>query len=189
MDSNDERDPKLARTAQFATFATLGVIGTAQDLVSRIRGNVEGVDPELIAEETLCLIATTTARAATAGLQAETTVLQAVLPYILELPYMYRDYLVAGAIIREDDTSLLNEAEAVYQRLEKKMSFYTTHFPEGNFPSEEELTEKMELWMGRVSPPGLSEPPEVRLKKLRLVPPLLTQLKLVLAFGRRGQMG
>ena len=179
-----DQDSQLARAAQFATFATLGAIGTTQDIVGDVLGSIEGADADLVAEETLCLIAVTTARAAAVGLQSEKEIADAVLPSLLELPFTYRDYLVAGAILRDEDTSLLDKGEAVYKRLEKKQTFYKTQFREGAFPGEEVLKDKMELWMGRVSPPGLPEAPGERLQKLGLVAPLLTQMKLVLAFGR-----
>jgi hypothetical protein len=45
----------------------------------------------------------------------------------------------------------------------------------------------MELWMGRVSPPKLPETPQERLESLGLVDPTVAHLKLVLAYGRRGE--
>ncbi len=175
-----------ARVAQFSTFATLGAIGTAQDLIARVLAGVDDAEPDLVAEETLCMVATATARAASAGLQAEKVISEAVIPYLLELPYTYRDYLVAGAILRDEDSSMLKDGQAVYARLESKLAFYAVQFPEGKYPSQHALVDKMELWMGRVSPPGLPESPGVRMKKLDLLTPLLTQVKLVLAFGKSG---
>ena len=42
----------------------------------------------------------------------------------------------------------------------------------------------MGLWMGRISPPRLPEPPMDRLHRLGGIPILLTHVKLVLAFAR-----
>jgi hypothetical protein len=76
--------------------------------------------------------------------------------------------------------------EQVRERLQNKRSFYTTHLPEGQFPGPHALEDKMELWMGRVSPPGLQESPQTRLQELGLVDSTVAHLKLILAYGRRG---
>lgn len=182
-------DPLAQRVARFTTFATLGALGATQDLARVALGSLGEADPDLVAEETLALVATATARAAQVGLQAEPDVASAAVPALLDLPFTYRDYLVGGAMIAQRDPSLLDTNEAVYQRLQRKQRFYTTHLPEGQFPGEAALTDKMGLWMGRISPPGLPETPTDRLAKLGLVPTLLTHLKLVLAFGRQGTPG
>lgn len=178
-----------ALTAQFTAFTTLGVLGATQDLARISLSSLDGADPELVAEETLCLVATATARAAEVGLRAAPDVAVAAVPALLDLPFTYRDYLVGGAIIAQDDATLLDANEEVHQRLQRKRQFYTVHFPPDQFPGERTLSEKMGLWMGRISPPKLPETPTERLTKLDLVPTLLTHLKLVLAFGRRGVRG
>lgn len=178
----------MQRVARFTSFATLGTIGTTQEVAGTVLGSVEGADPELVAEETLCLVATATARAAEVGLKEEAEIAEALLPSLLDLPYTYRDYLVGGSVIVQGDASLLDQNRAVYQRLQKKMSFYTVHLPEGQFPGPRKLADKMGLWMGRISPPGLPESPTERLEKLQLVEALTTHLKLILAFGRQGQI-
>ncbi len=176
---------QLERVAAFATFATLGALGTTQDLARTILGSLDGADQELVAEETLCLVATTTARAAEVGLREAPDLSTAVVPSLLELPFTYRDYLIGEAMLTSHDTSLADGSEEVYQRLTRKQEFYTAHFPQNQFPGEHALGEKMALWMGRVSPPKLPEAPQERLEKLDLVPRLLTHLKLILASGRR----
>lgn len=180
----------LDRVAQVVAFTTVGVLGTTQDVTHALLddiGQMEGADPELIAEETLCLVATATARAAQVGLQSEPEHAAAVRAALLELPYTYRDYLIGSAMVAEQDAALAEMSEAIYQRLQRKMQFYTAHFPEGQFPGAHALTDKMALWMGRVSPPKLPESPQERLAKLDLVDGVLTHLKLVLAFGRQGR--
>jgi hypothetical protein len=174
----------LSFAARCAAFATLGTLSTTQVLVHTILGAVEGAEPELVAEETLCLTATATARAAEVGLREKPEVRQAVVPVLLDLPFAYRDYLVGGALL-EGASALVDAGEAAYGRLERKRAFYTVHLPAGQFPAERLLTDKMGLWMGRVSPPRLPETPTERLGRLDAVATLLAHLKLVLAFGRQ----
>lgn len=187
MDEQKERAPAQKRGVQFTAFATLGVIGTTQDLSRQVLSNIDGADPELVAEETLCLVATASARAAQVGLREHPELAETVVPVLLDLPFSYRDYLVGGAVLMEKDTSLLDANEEVYRRLTRKQEFYTVQLPSGQFPGEHVLNDKMELWMGRISPPKLPTSPEERLHELNLVATLLTHLKLVLAFGRRGE--
>jgi len=170
---------------RFVAFATLGLVATTHELAQAALAGIEGADPELVAEETLCLAATATARAAEVGLRGTPPLAQAVVPALLDLPYVYRDYLVGGAIIRQQDPSLLDADEQVYQRLRRKQAFYAVHLPPDQFPGPRLLTDKMGLWMGRISPPRLPEPPAERLQRLDCVTTLLTHLKLVLAFARR----
>lgn len=187
MEEQQRQDSIEQRAVQFTAFATLGILGTTQDLAQTVLASVEEADPELVAEETLCLVATASARAAAVGLREAPELAEVVLPTLLDLPFTYRDYLVGGAVIEQKDTSLLDANEEVYRRLQHKQEFYKVHLPENTFPGEHALKEKMELWMGRVSPPRLPESPQERLEKLDLVPALVTHLKLILAFGRRGQ--
>lgn len=182
--------PSPDRAAQIAAFTTVGVLSTTQDLTHALLGDIgdmEGTDPELVAEETLCLVATATARAAQVGLQAEPAHATVAHDTLLNLPYTYRDYLIGSAMVAEQDASLAEMSDAIYERLQRKMQFYTTHLPADQFPGPRALADKMALWMGRVSPPKLPESPQERLDKLGLVDVLTTHTKLVLAFGRRGE--
>ena len=181
-ESNPE--PFSGRAARFTAFATLGLVGVTHELAGAALAGIDGADPELVAEETLCLAATATARAAEVGLRAEPALAQTVVPVLLDLPFTYRDYLVGGAMIAQQDATLRDAAEAVYGRLERKQAFYTAHLPPNQFPGERLLTDKMGLWMGRISPPRLPEPPMDRLQRLGSVETLLTHLKLVLVFAR-----
>lgn len=190
MSASSEPAPDRAaqRTARVVLFATLGVQGVVQDLIRLVFesvGGIDGADPELIAEETLCLVATATARAAEVGLQDEPAVAAPVASALLDLPYTYHDYLIGGAILVQGDAALLEKNQAVYARLRRKQTFYDAHLPAGRFPGEHALNDKLELWMGRVSPPGLPESPRDRLARLEVLPTLLTHLRLVLAFGRK----
>ena len=190
MASDAPSPPSLDRVAGFTAFATVGALGLTQDLTHAVLdsiGDMEGADPELVAEETLCLVATATARAAEVGLQDEPEHAPAIVQTLLDLPFTYRDYLIGKAMIAEENRDLSEVGEQVRERLQGKREFYTTHLPEGQFPGPRALSDKMELWMGRVSPPKLPETPQERLESLGLVDPTVAHLKLVLAYGRRGE--
>jgi hypothetical protein len=190
MASADAPDTFLDRVAQFTSFATVGALGLTQDLTHAVLesiGDMEGSDPELVAEETLCLVATATARAAEVGLQEEPEHAPTIVETLLDLPFTYRNYLLGKAMVAEERPELADLAEEVQTRLQGKREFYTTHLPEGQFPGPHALSDKMELWMGRVSPPKLPETPQERLESLGLVEPTVAHLKLVLAYGRHGE--
>lgn len=171
---------------EFVVFAATGAVSATQDVVRRVRQSVDEADAELVAEETLALVATATARAAEVGLrEAPPASREAACEALLELPFTYRDYLIGRAMIAQGDPSLTSEAGAARERLARKRQFYTTHLPAGRFPGEHALTDKMALWMGRVSPPKLPEMPQERLEKLELVDHVLAHLKVVLAAARR----
>ena len=107
------RDRRADRAARFTAFATLGLVGITHELAGAAMAGIDGADPELVAEETLCLAATATARAAEVGLRAEPALAQAVVPVLLDLPFTYRDYLVGGTMIAQQDASMLDAADAV----------------------------------------------------------------------------
>ena len=179
--------PMNAReTYELLTFAATGAVNATQDLVRRVRQSVEGADAELVAEETLAFVAIATARATEVGLrEASAPKREAVTEALLELPFTYRDYLAGRAMIEAGDASMAKGAGAAREGLERKRQFYTSHLPEGRFPGERALTDKMALWMGRISPPKLPEMPQERLEKLDLVAHLVAHLKVVLAAARR----
>lgn len=175
-----------ARTARFVAFATIGTLNVIQETAGTVLEEVAGAEPDVVAEETLCLVATATARAAEVGLRDYPSVAEAASTALLDIPFLYRDYLTGGEILESGDRSLVDAADEVYARLQRKREFYSVHLPPNQFPGERALNEKMGLWMGRLSPPGLPEMPTARLEKLRLVSPVLKHLKLVMAFGRKG---
>jgi len=166
-------------------FATVGVISTTQDVAGLLLTSVPDADPELVLEETLCLVATATARAVEVGLTHKEELAAAVAPALLNLPYTSRDYVIGMAMVAERDGTLLERSEAVYARLSRKQQFYMVHLPARRFPGPRALQDKMELWMGRVSPPGLPEPPADRLERLDLVALVQTHLRLMLTYARR----
>ena len=189
MSSSDAPSDSLDRVAGLTAFATVGALGLVQDLTHAVLdsiGDMEGAEAELVAEETLCLVAVATARAAEVGLADEPDHRPSVVQTLLDLPFTYRDYLLGKAMIEDDRPELSQVAEEVRERLRKKREFYTTHLPDGQFPGPHALGDKMELWMGRISPPKLPETPMERLESLDLVAPTVAHLKLILAYGRRG---
>ncbi len=173
----------IQRVGRFVAFATIGTFNVTQHLAAAVLADVEGAEPDLVAEETLCLVATATSRAAVVGLKDDPDTAGAAFEAIFDIPFSYRDYLIGGEMLDSHDSSLAGAAEQVYARLQRKREFYSVHLPPNQFPGERLLNEKMGLWMGRVSPPRLPEMPTDRLKKLNLVSPLLTHLKLVLEYG------
>lgn len=175
-----------SRIARFVAFATIGSLNAVQELAGAVLSDVEDAEPDLVAEETLCLVATATARASDVGLKEAPRIVEAASAAILDIPFIYRDYLIGGELLESQDRSIVDVADDVYARLQRKREFYSVHLPPNQFPGERVLSEKMGMWMGRISPPGLPEMPTARLDKLGLVSPLLRHLKLVLAFGRKG---
>ena len=171
---------------RFVTFATLGVLNVTQELAAAILEDIDGAEPEVVAEETLCLVAIATARAAEVSLREDQETAAAAATALLDLPFIYSDYLLGGEMLRRNDSALAETGDEIYARLQRKREFYSVHLPPNQFPGERVLNDKMGLWMGRVSPPKLPENPTERLEKLGLVEPLLTHLKLVLAYGKKG---
>lgn len=166
-------------------FACIGVINTAQDLTRAVLGSLEGAESELVAEETLCLTAVATARITEVGLREAPAEVEPVSSAVLQLPFLYRDYVMGAALMQQADTVVREAGAEMESRLARKMEFYAVHFVPNQFPAERTLTEKMELWMGRVSPPRLPEMPDQRLARLELVPVLQAHLRLVLAYARK----
>lgn len=174
------------RTARFITFATLGVLNVTQELAGAVLADVDGAEPDIVAEETLCLVATATARAAEVGLADDAEAAAIVSDTLLDLPFIYHDFLLGAEMIERQDSALAEAGEVVYGRLQRKREFYRAHLPAGRFPGEQALSDKMDLWMGRVSPPKLPETPSARLRRLNLQAPMLTHLRLILSYGKSG---
>lgn len=183
--SASEDESARRESADLIAFSTLGALSTVQELAQIVRSGVEDTDAELVAEETLCLVAVATARAADVGLRQRSDLRRVAVSTLLDLPYSYRDYLLGSAMIEEDDPEIEERGEEIARRLARKQEFYETHLAEGQFPGSRTLGDKMELWMGRVSPPKLPTSPGERLKQLSLVDVLVTHCRVVLTYGRR----
>lgn len=175
----------IERIGRFVTFATIGTLNVTQHLAAAVLHDIPNSDPDLVAEETLCLVSTATSRAADVALKDEPEIAHAASTALFDIPFSYRDYLIGSEMLESPDRRPSQTADQVYARLQRKREFYSVHLARGRFPGERALGEKMGLWMGRVSPPGLPETPTDRLEKLGLVTPLFTHLKLVVAYGRQ----
>ncbi len=174
------------RIARVTAFASLGILSTTQDLVRAVLPSLtDGANPELVAEETLALVATTTARAVEVGLGETNDLVEPVATALLETPFLYHDFLLGGQLVAEGVEGDADVDQRVYERLGRKMEFYGVHFPLGRFPGPRALDDKLPLWMGRVSPPKLPTTPGQRLAELELGAILITHLRLVLAFAQR----
>ncbi len=173
-----------SRVTRVTAFASLGILSATQDLVRSVLPSLtDAASPELVAEETLALVATVTARAAEVGLQG--TLAEVVGAALLETPFLYHDYLLGGQLVAEGSEGEVEVDQSVYERLGRKMEFYGVHFPVGQFPGPRALADKLPLWMGRISPPKLPTTPGERLGETGLVDLLTTHLRLVLAFAQR----
>ena len=121
MSLPDSVTESLERVAGFTAFATVGALGLTQDLTHAVLesiGDAEEANPELVAEETLCLVATATARAAEVGLEDEPDHEPTIVEALLDLPFTYRDYLIGKAMIADQNPDLSGMAEEVHDRLE-----------------------------------------------------------------------
>lgn len=175
----------IVAASRVSAFATLGAMGVTQDMAHVCLASMADADPELVAEETLCLVATATSRATEVGLAERPPIAAAVAEVLIALPYTYREYLIGGAMIAQQDPALADMNQEVARRLDRKQSFYQVHLPAGQFPGRHALEDKMALWMGRISPPGQHDLPVARLERLELVSTLVTHLRLVLAYARK----
>jgi hypothetical protein len=175
-----------ARAARVAAFASAAALSATQDLVRAVLPALgEAADPELVAEETLVLVAAVTARAAEVGLREAAGVLEAVGLALAEVPFLYHDYLLGARLVAEGAEGDVAPEQAIYARLARKAAFYAAHLPPGRFPGPHALADKLPLWMGRISPPKLPTTPDARLDALGLVDVLAVHARLVLAFARR----
>ena len=181
MSSPPEEVDASSRLAGLTAFATLGALTTAQHVAGTIVASIPAADAELVAEETLALLSVVTSRTmrndpAAAGA-------------LLSLTLSFRDYMVGAEMVgggTVESLDAVTEAQAAsYQRIGRKLAFYEAHFPVGRLPGPMALKDKMELWMGRVSPPGLPESPSKRLETLDLVSLVDTHVKLVRAYAEQ----
>ena len=173
----------ISRTVAFCSLAALNV---TQELAGAVLRDIAGADPDLVAEETLCLASVVTWRAAQAGLRDWPEGAAAAEPALTSLPYAYRRYLTGLEMLDRNDPALADPAavDAVDSRLRRKQQFYEGQFAEATFPGEEALVNGMEFWMGRISPPKLPDMPSERLRKMDLARALGAHLRVVAAYCR-----
>lgn len=183
----------MADAARLAAFAGMAVLSTTQDLVRAVLPTLTDAtglpagDPEIVAEETLVLVATATARAVEVG--ARGTLAETVGAAVLETPMLYHDLLLGAEMVAEGAEGEVEVDQTVYDRLARKAEFYATHLPVGRFPGPAALRQKLPLWMGRISPPGLPTNPDQRVSEANPEAILSTHLRLVLAFAQREAQG
>lgn len=179
------KDP-LSSVARVTAFAAPAALSTTQDLVrAALPLLTDQADPGLVAEETLVLMATVTARAAEVGLRERPEVLGAVGPALAEVPFLYHDYLLGAQFVASGAEGDVEPDQSVYARLDRKAAFYAAHLPPGRFPGPGLLAEKLPLWMGRISPPKLPTTPAARLGGLNAVETVAAHARLVLAFVQK----
>lgn len=178
-----------ALAARVSAFAGAAALSMAQDITREVLPALSDADrppdAELVAEETLVLTSVVTARGVEVGLRGSPDALEAAGLALAELPFLYHDFLLGLQLVSEGAEGDQSVDEAVYQRLSRKADFYDTHFPPGRFPGPRALAEKLPLWMGRVSPPGLPTSPDKRLDQLPIGDMLAAHARLVQAFARK----
>ncbi len=173
-------------SARVATFASAAALSTVQDVVRTVLPALTSqADPGLVAEETLALVATVTARAAETGLQSRGDAMAAVGPALAELPFLYHDFLLGAQVVADGGEGDVTPDQSVYERLDRKAQFYSAHLAPGRFPGPSVLRDKMPLWMGRISPPKLPTSPDARLAETGVADVVAAHARLVMAFAQR----
>ena len=167
---------------KLAIFAAIGIVAVTQELVRAAQARMPGLDTAVAAEETLCLAAQVTCCAVDAAVSPPAG---PALEVLHSVPSLYHDYLLGATALATGDRTLLRESSSFRSRLERRQAFYAAHLPAGGIPGRETLREKMELWVGRISPPGLPDAPAERLEGMAGVATLHAHVRLVQAFGRQ----
>lgn len=173
---------------RLTSFATLGALTTAQRLAGSVLEVVAGADPGRVAEETLSLVAVTSARAASVGLSAHATIARLVGAEIAQIPFRYHDYLVGEAMLSSTEGQAESPGAPVPgfdQEVARVIKFYDAHFAHGQFPGERQLADKLELWMGRVIPPRTGVHPTQWLERVDAIGALATHNRIVLGYCRK----
>lgn len=170
--------------ADLLSFGIVGIVSTTQQLTHLAAGEASD-DLELIAEESLALTTVTTARVLEVELASMPALASQLIPSVFKLPLTYFDYILGTEVLIAPDASKLPDTRASYERIARKLKFYLSHFVSGNYPGPKQVQDKMSLWMGRISSPGLHEHPAARMERLGTVDVLNRHLKLVREFTRQ----
>jgi hypothetical protein len=168
---------------QPAIFSTLGILAVTQEISGLALSVLDPADAELVAEESICLLSVATGRTVEAVAPDETDLASS----LIMTSFLYRDYLIGGAMIESGDLSRGEEGVAVGERLERKTAFYAAHLKAGDLPMGSSLKNVMLLWMGRISPPRMSTGPEDRLESIGAIGRVECHLKLVAAHLRQSK--
>lgn len=172
------------RIARVTAFATLGSLTTTQQIAGSVLSLPGEADPSIVVEESLALVSVVSARVVEGGLREFAAEREAATKSILDLPFLYQDYLVGEAIV-SGAAGVGFKPDDLYERMNRKREFYLQHLASGVFPGDELLSDKMELWMGRVSPPKSGASPRARLDAIDAATQLASHAKVLLAFCRR----
>lgn len=160
---------------QRAVFTSIGLVTTTQEVAAAALEAMPEADPELVAEETLCLVSVAAARTIEAATDAGDPLAEAV----MAAPFLYRDYMIGSAMLASDMPVGEAAGAEVGRRLEKKLAFYASHLPVGRAPGDAAVRDKMLLWMGRISPPKMPDSPEARLERIGVTSRVTHFLRLV----------
>ena len=159
-------------------FASIGTVALVQDLLGEASRHVHGMDPANAAEDTLCLAAQLTLCAAVEG-GADIACLKRV---VRNIPAMYLDYALGNAAARQKNAALLDERPAILSRISRCQAFYAEQLPDCRPIGTRQLREKLEIWMGRISPPGLPDKPIDRIERMTIQEVARTHMLLIKAY-------
>ncbi|MGA7304668.1 MAG: hypothetical protein WBW88_07320 [Rhodothermales bacterium] len=164
-------------------FCAFGAMGQTQRIAQVVVETMAGVDREKTFAETLCMVATATARAAVSAYPSGDASRSHVSEVLLALPLTLHSYVAGREVLEKQQTS---EEPAPHDTadVERMLTFYQTQLGDAGFPDRKVLRHTMTLWMGRISPRGLNEHPETRLERLGLVDELSAHTRLIEAFTR-----
>lgn len=165
------------------SFATIGAMTVVQDLIEAAQVHVTNADPELVSEETLCLVSTATARSI-CGIGAPKSIADPASSALLNVPFSYRDYLLGFSLLVDGDQGVPDRSELIGSRIDAKMAFYSAHLEDRVYPLQRAIENILLLWMGRISPPGLPDSPEARLGGTGATDLLTRHLRLIASFVR-----
>jgi hypothetical protein len=169
--------------AQPAIFSTLGILAVSQEISGLALSLMDSAEAELVAEESICLLAVASARTVEAVAPEESDLAES----LMITPFLYRDYLIGATMIESGDLSRGEEGRQIGERLERKTAFYAAHLLPGIFPTGAVLKNIMLLWMGRISPPKMPSGPEKRLDDIEGTSKVECHLKLVAAHLRQSR--
>jgi len=178
----DSRGPRIA------AFGGMAILSTVQEVLrATVQTLGEHADRSLVAEETLSLVATVSARAAEFGLREEPMLAQSVSAALVETPFLYHDLLLGAELVEQGAQGDVDVDQSVYERLARKMDFYVAHFPAGQLPGSAALRQKLPLWMGRISPTNLPSSPDERVEGSGASELLVVHLRLITAFAQKAR--
>ena len=175
-------DAEHSQLDKLAVFAAIGIVAVTQELVRAAQACMPGLDTAVAAEETLCLAVQVTRCAVDHAISLPAGQASEVLHSV---PLLYHDYLLGATALATGDRELLRQSSSFRSRLERRQAFYAAHLPAGGLPGRDTLRDKMELWIGRISPPGMAGSPAKRLEGMAGVATLEAHVRLVRAFGHQ----